>query len=372
LNPNFDSSNFTWTEKDKEIYQKVATKSYIPGIKMFNKLIKENKDFKITFSFSGTLIEQAKKYSEGKYDIIPLLQELYESGKTKNDVKEMRRVEFLDETYYHSLSGLFADPKKTEFREQVSKHGSMMLELFGERPTSFRNTELMYNNEIARTVADMGYKAILCEKRNDMFNLEGRIISPDAVFRAKDTNLIVLPRHRELSDDIAFKFKDCPITADRYAENISRISGEAVLLGYDFEHMGEHVWEDKGIFEFWKYLPSELAKHKNIVLANPSEIADRFKKVDCPVADVHPLSTSSWADEMRDTKGWIGNMTQYELFKEIENMEKPSRDAGGKYLENWKILTTSDTLYYLYSRSGIMDDGKLRLDKNEEQGGSLK
>ena len=102
LNPDLnDKDNFTWSSKDREVYQKVAQKCYITATKMFNEIIKDNPDFRICFSFSGTLIDQSKSYGEKKYDIIPLLQELYESGKDKKNNKEIRRVEFLDETYYH-------------------------------------------------------------------------------------------------------------------------------------------------------------------------------------------------------------------------------------------------------------------------------
>ena len=133
------------------------------------------------------------------------LQDLYAAGE-KNG-----QVEFLDETYYHSLTSLFEDPHKTEFREQVSLHREKMRRLFGIFPTSYRNTELMYNNHIADVVADMGYQSILCEKRDDMFTKEEAAISPNAVFRARNTNLIVIPRNRELSDDIAFRFPHTPL-----------------------------------------------------------------------------------------------------------------------------------------------------------------
>jgi alpha-amylase/alpha-mannosidase (GH57 family) len=126
----------------------------------------------------------------------------------------------------------------------------MMKRIFGIFPTSFRNTELMYNNNIAMVVADMGYQSILCEKRDDMYTGKDTPISPNAVFRARDTNLIVIPRNRELSDDIAFRYPHNPISPDHYAEYLAKIDGEAVLLGYDFEHIGEHIWADKGSSSF--------------------------------------------------------------------------------------------------------------------------
>ena len=338
-----DRGKFLWEEKNRAIFLKVAEKCYLPAIRMFTELIAAYPSFKITFGMSGTFLEQAELYQP---EVIHVLRELVDAGE-KNG-----QVEYLDETYYHSLTSLFEDPLKLEFREQASLHREIMKRLFGISPTSFRNTELMYNNPIADAVADMGYQSILCEKRDDMFSSEEQAVSPNAVFRAKDTNLIVIPRNRELSDDIAFRFPHAPITPEAYAEYIARIDGEAVMLGYDFEHIGEHIWSDLGIFDFWRGLPEALQKHENIVAATPTEIAQRFKDVPCPTLSIHGLATSSWADAGKNTFGWLGNPTQYELFCDIERMETAAKRAGGEYLTLWRHLTTSDHVYFLHERIG--------------------
>ncbi|MEI8173838.1 MAG: glycogen/starch synthase [Deltaproteobacteria bacterium] len=341
LHPERDK--FLWDEKNREIFIKVSEKCYLPATNMFTELVSSHPEFKITLSMSGTFLEQAQLYQPA---VIRALQELYAAGMENN------QVEFLDETYYHSLTSLFKDPGKQEFRDQVSLHREKMRILFGVFPTSFRNTELMYNNHIADVVADMGYAAILCERREDMYTGSDHPISPNAVFRSRGNNLIVIPRNRELSDDVAFRFPNDPITPDQYAAYIARIDGEAVLLGYDYEHIGEHIWEDKGIFDFWRGLPESLSKHSNIVISNPSEIAERFKDADCPVLNIHGLATSSWADAGRDTFGWLGNLTQYELFKDIESLEKDARRSGMELFTQWRHLTTSDHIYFLHERIG--------------------
>jgi glycogen synthase len=338
-----DRDKFLWDESNREIFLKVAEKCYLPALHMFTELILHYPAFKITLSMSGTFLEQAELYQP---EVIKVLQVMIDSG------RKDQQIEFLDETYYHSLTSLFADPQKQEFRDQVTLHREKMHELFGILPTSFRNTELMYNNQIADVVADMGYQTILCEKRDDMFMTRNRPISPNAVFRAKGSNLIVIPRNRELSDDIAFRFPHDPVSPREYAFHIAKIDGEAVLLGYDFEHIGEHIWEEKGIFNFWNGLPEALAKHPNIVVANPSEMAERFRDADCPAVDIHDLSTSSWADKGRDTFGWLGNPTQYDLYKDIENMETDVRRVGGELLTRWRHLTTSDHVYFLHEKIG--------------------
>ena len=338
-----DRAKFLWDDKNREIFRKVAGKCYLPATRMFTELIKAWPEFKITLGMSGTFLEQAELYEP---EVIVALTELHAAAAAKG------QVEFLDETYYHSLTSLFEDPQKTEFREQCSLHREKIRRLFGVFPTSFRNTELMYNNDIAETVSDMGYQSILCEKREDMFTGGGAGISPNAVFRARDTNLIVIPRNRELSDDVAYRFPHTPITPEKYAEYVGLIDGEAVLLGYDFEHIGEHIWRDKGIFEFWQGLPEALAAYPNIVAATPTQIAQSFKDVECPEVSIHGLATSSWADAGRNTFGWLGNTTQYELFRDIERMEKGARRAGGELLTKWRHLTTSDHVYFLHERVG--------------------
>lgn len=341
LHPNRDK--FLWEEINKEVFLKVASKCYLPAISMFEELISTHKTFKITLSMSGTFLEQAEIY---KPDVIQALQRLLDAG------QEGMRVEYLDETYYHSLASLFEDPKKQEFHDQVSLHRDKMRTLFGLKPTSFRNTELMYNNEIADTVHHMGYRSILCEKRADMFMEVGKPVSPNAIFRAKGNSLIVIPRNRDLSDDVAFRFPHHPISPEEYASNIAKIDGEAAMLGYDFEHIGEHIWEDKGIFEFWKGLPEALTVHPNIVMANPTEIAEKLESSECPTIDISGLSTSSWADATRDTFGWLGTLTQYELFRDIEKLETDARKAGRELLTQWRHLTTSDQVYFLHERIG--------------------
>lgn len=342
LHPQRDK--FLWEDKNREIFEKVSQKCYLLATKMFTRLVADNPEFKITFSMSGTFLEQAQMY---KPEVITCLQKLLDAGKKRD------QVEFLEETYYHSLSGLFADPKRQEFREQVSLHRAKMEEIFGIKPSCFRNTELMFNNEIADVVADMGFKAILCEKRNDMFGTQnGKLVSPNAVFRAKGDGLTVIPRNRELSDDVAFRFPHSPISPEQYAGSIAHIDGEAVLLGYDYEHIGEHIWKDKGIFEFWKELPAVLASKRTLKIANPSEVAEIFKDAKCPVVDIHGLSTSSWADATRDTFGWLGNGTQQELFDRIQGLEAKARTGNRELLTKWRHLTTSDHLYFLHDGTG--------------------
>jgi len=347
LHPEVDQ--FLWEERNREVFRKVAQKCYLPATRMFIQLVRDWPGFKITLAMSGTFLEQAEQYEP---EVIRVLQELLDAG------QERRQVEYLEETYYHSLTSLFHDPDKREFKDQVSLHRQKMKELFGFKPTAFRNTELMYNNEIGGVVADMGFKAVLCEQRDDMFTpQDGRAISPNAVFRARGRGhrpreILVIPRNRDLSDDVAFRFKHRHLTAEQYAQYLGKVDGEAILLGYDYEHLGEHLWADTGIFEFWRGLPEALARQPSVVAVTPSEMAEQFHQAACPVVDIHPLSTSSWADMERNTYGWLGTPAQVALFQDVETLEEDARAAGGALLRKWRYLTTSDHLYYLHEGRG--------------------
>jgi len=338
-----DRDKFLWDEENREIFLKASERSYIPAIGMFTDLIRNHPGFRITLSMSGTFLEQAQTYHPS---LIQALRSLLDAG------KESQQVEFLCETYYHSLASLFNDPHKQEFRDQVSLHREAIRKLFGIFPLSFRNTELIYNNSIADIVADMGYVSILCEPRENSHMGAGTgSISPNSVFRARDAHLVVIPRNITLSNDVAFRFSSHPLTPEEYAASIARGDGEVILLGYDLEHIGGHVREEKGIFDFWRGLPAALEEYPDLLVETPTSVATRFKDAPLPSLDISGLSTSSWLDVIRNTFGWLESAAQFELFKDVEGMEGVARRAGGELLTRWRNLTASDHIYYLKDRS---------------------
>ena len=288
-------------EKNNEVLDRVVKKSYLPATRVLLDLIKEtNGAFRVAFSITGTVLEQLKKYPE----VLSNFHKLVDKG-----------CEIVDETYYHSLAFLFS---QKEFREQVKMHREIVEELFGFRPKVFRNTELVYSNEIAKQVEKMGYKGILAEGHEKILSWR----SPCFVYRAKDCNLRVLLRHYKLSDDISFRFslhtwEGFPLTADKFAAwvNTHNGNGEVVNLFMDFETFGEHQWPETGIFEFLKHLPKEILKHPDNEFVTPYDAVRRFPErgeLDVPFI-------VSWADTERDLTAWCGNrMQQYALQKLYE------------------------------------------------------
>lgn len=317
-------------QKNKEIAEKVAKKCYIPANNLMLDLIKRTDGkFKISYSISGVALEQFEKYTP---EVIESFKELAKTG----------CVEFLGETYYHSLSFMYS---KKEFEEQVKLHDKKIKQLFGQKPKVFRNTELIYSNEVGNFVEKLGYKAVLAEGWDKI--LEWR--SPNFVYQPQGSKKIkLLLKNYKLSDDIAFRFSnkdwvEWPLTSEKFASWISAIQGQTINLFMDYETIGEHQWEDTGIFKFLEQLPFELMNHQHIEFKTPSEVADLM-----PVAQLDIPYMISWADMERDLSAWLSNRMQQSALEEIyklENAIKKSKDD--KLLQDWRRLQTSDHFYYM-------------------------
>lgn len=344
-----DTSKFLWEEHNRDHFKTVANECILPATWMFAELISDCPQFKLCLGMSGVFLEQAERYQP---EVVFALQELLDTD------KETGQVEYLEETYYHSLAGLFQDPEKKEFRDQVSLHRQKMVQLFGLKPTSFRNTELMYNNEVAHVVADMGFKAILCELPDDT---AGSVCKYRG-HNGQPRELTVLARHRKLSQALELQYSQAPIQPADYAAAIAKAGGNAVMLGYDYLHLGSAAFRERGIFEFWKALPEALEQHETVTMVNPTELAEQFKNADCPAVDVPPLRTTSWSPAGCHAGDWLGTSPQQTLFKELEEMERSARTAGDSFLNHWRLLMTADHLYSLHEgprpgREAGEDDG---------------
>ena len=298
--------NYFDERKNEAIIKKVMHKCYLPANKIILDLI-NNTDgkFKVSYSITGVLLEQLEKFAP---EVIDSFRQLVGTG----------CVEILDETYYHTLSYLYS---KDEFKEQVGLHNKKIRQLFNFRPKVFRNTELVYNNEIAKTAEEMGYKAVLAEGADHILKWR----SPNFVYTPKGSkNIKLLLKNYRLSDDIAFRFsekswKEFPLTAQKYAQWVSNINGNGnvVNLFMDYETFGEHQWEDKGIFEFLKHLPQEILKHPDNDFVTPSEAVQKYDSA----AEIDFPHYVSWADIERDLSAWLGNKMQQEAMKEIYILE---------------------------------------------------
>jgi alpha-amylase len=320
---------------NREIFERVAQKCYLPANRTLLESLDEHKgEFRFSLSITGTLLEQCELWGK---EVQESFRQLAETG----------AVEILEETFYHSLSSLFED--KTEFIEEVKEHREIVSDLLGVKPQVFRNTELLYNNSIARVVSELGYKAILTEGADHM--LEGR--SPNVLYKAKDSGLPLLFRNYKLSDDIGYRFsarwwEGYPLTAEKWASWASGVKGDFINIFMDYETFGEHQWRETGIFDFMEKLPAEVLKN-GMEFSTPVELTRKYS----PVAeiDVGDFSTISWADMERDTSAWLGNDMQRRCFEEIKLLEpfvKKTEDP--EILRIWKHLLTSDHYYYMCTK----------------------
>jgi alpha-amylase len=322
--------------KDREVVQKVARKCYLPTNHLMLQLLREHKGkFKISYSITGSAVEQFKRYAP---EVLRSFQQLAKTG----------RVEFLTETYYHSLAYLYS---KQEFLDQVARHTQLMRNLFHQEPRVFRHTELIFNNELAAFLRDLGFKGALAEGADHLLGWR----SPNFVYSTPSApEFPVLLKNYKLSDDIAFRFsnkgwKEHPLTTEKFVNwvNSANGNGQVINLFMDYETFGEHQWEDTGIFLFLRNLPGQLLKHPDNDFVTVSEAIDRYPivgQVDVP----HFIS---WADLERDLSAWLGNSLQHGAIEELYKMEATVKNSGNQQLiEAWRKLTTSDHFYYMCTK----------------------
>jgi len=323
--------------------RKVADNCYIPANNVLYQIIKEyGTRFKVAFSITGIALDQFELYAP---DVIESFKKLAKTG----------CVEFLAETYSHSLVSL---KDYHEFEKQVKEHSQRIKQYFGQEPTVFRNTELVYSDKIGAMVNDMGYKAVLTEGAKHILGWK----SPNYIYyNAINPRLKVLLKNFKLSDDIAFRFSnkgwsEFPLTAEKYVSWLNKLDKkeEVVNIFMDYETFGEHQWMDTGIFEFLKALPRMVFKKSDFTFGTPGEIADNLQ----PVAAINVIHPISWADEERDLTAWLGNELQEDAFNKLYALtDRVNRCSDPKILKDWKYLQASDHLYYMSTK--FFSDGEV-------------
>lgn len=342
-------------DKNRQVFRKVAEKCYLPANKLMLELLKKHPNFRISYSLSGVFLDQCDEYGP---DVLQSFKDLAATGK----------VEFLAETYYHSLSAI---KSLTEFCAQVGKHVQRIESLFGQTPSVFRNTELIFNNEIAQVVRLMGFKGIIAEGADHLlrgrnpndpyavpkFRLDKkheRLIAKNRPLKNRSDDIHILLKNYRLSDDVAFRFSDrnwasYPLFAETYCNWLAENSGHSVNLFMDYETFGEHQWADTGIFDFLTGFAAEMER-RNISCATPSELIDNWKSDwNRDTYDVH--RTISWADTERDLSAWLGNHIQQSAMDAIFALEDAvKKTKNPEILEIWRKLLTSDHFYYMCTK----------------------
>jgi len=323
-------------DMNRKILEKVAQKCYLPANKIMKELIDQYEGrFRISFSFSGVILEQLARYCP---EVLASFRALVQTG----------AVELLGETYYHSLASLFS---LQEFHAQVEKHREAMEKNFQFTPCVFRNTELIFSNSLAAEVEKMGYRAMLAEGADRLLGWR----SPNYLYVPRGCkNLRVLLRNYRLSDDIAFRFCDrgwseYPLTADKFARWVHKagLDAHVINLFMDYETFGEHQWADTGIFEFLRVLPEKILAQKEFSFLTPSQAVEAYEAV----GEIDAPEPLSWADVERDLTAWVGNHLQNDAIRALYDLERLVKERGDEdLLETWRKLQTSDYFYYMCTK----------------------
>ena len=318
-----------------KIFRKVAKKSYLPMTKLLLDLLHEIPNFRISLSITGTFIEQAEFFAP---EVLDAFREIVNTG----------RVEILGETFYHSLSFFFSHE---EFQCQVKMHADKIREVFGPEhtPTSFRNTELSYDDRLGKWADQQGYRAVLAEGWEPVLGWR----SPNFVYRpSESTETKLLLKNYKLSDDLAFRmgdrnWKEWPLNAKKYVAWLDAADGPVVNLFMDFETFGENVWEDTGIFSLFAETVREWSRLNGHTFATVSGAARDYPATD----EISFPRTTTWADSERDLSAWLGNRMQQETQKNLYSLEKSVLDTNDMDLiRDWRWMTASDAPYFMSTK----------------------
>ena len=321
---------------NRTILRRVAQKCYLPMNALLLELIEANKGaFKVAFSISGSVLEQFDRYAP---EVIESFRKLAQTG----------CVEFLSETYYHSLASL-ASP--IEFKNQVLKHKAAIEHYFGVTPKAFRNTELIYSNAIGEMVYDMGFKTMLTEGARHVLGWK----SPNFIYScAQAPSLKLLLKNSSLSDDIAFRFSDrgwsdWPLTGEKYLAWVKAAAqnDEIVNLFMDYETFGEHQKAASGIFDFMRALPEIVINDGEFEFVTPTQAAKKHR----PVGELDVMDPISWADEERDVTAWLGNELQNDAFNKLNDQAEKLALLNDEALwSDFGHLQESDHFYYMCTK----------------------
>ena len=329
------NDNYNGRQSNERIFRKVAEKSYYPMLDLLIANMKKHPDFKISLSITGTWLEQAEKWAP---ELIDKIRFMVSKG----------QAEIVGETYYHSLAFFY---NLDEFNDQVELHANKIDQLFGVRPKVFRNTELAYNDGLAKWAEEHNYSGILAEGWDKILGWR----SPNHVYQPIGCkNVKLLLKNYRLSDDIAFRFSnrawgEWPLTVPKYQDWINQdcLRGNLINLFMDFETFGEHQWKDTGIFDFINNLISSwLSEYENKFVTVSEACA-----IEEPVDEISMPDTVTWADTERDLSAWLSNAMQTSAMDSLYGIREnilATKDA--KLISDWRCLTTSDHSYSMCTK----------------------
>ncbi|MBC8005059.1 MAG: polysaccharide deacetylase family protein [Verrucomicrobia bacterium] len=323
--------------RNETIIKRVSENCYMPANKIILDLInKSNGRFKVSYSISGTALEQFDRYAP---EVLESFKELACTG----------HVEFMAQTYSHSLSFL---KSKHQFASEIQAHGAAIESLFGKKPEVFSNTGLIYSDEIGTRIAAMGYKATLCGSPNHI--LQWR--SPNQVYRnANNPAFSVLLKNQQLSDDLSLRFSNndwigWPLTAKKYVSWLNKTSteGNIINLFMDYETFGEYHRKESGIFDFLDSFPRMVFAKSDCQFITPSQVVDQYPAI----STIHVPYSHTWGDNQWNLSACLGNELQQEAFEQLYALNRIiDYCTCPKLKKDWQYLQSSDHFYYMTTNS---------------------
>lgn len=314
----------------------VAEHSYVPALNTLIEMAEKNKGyFKVALSISGVALEELEIHAP---QVVELLHKLNDTG----------CCEFLCEPYSHGLSSL---ANEECFREEVERMRTKINRVFGKSPAVFRNSSLIYSNEIGSLVADMGFKGMLTEGAKHVLGWK----SPHYIYHCiENPNLKLLLRDFKLSDDISLRFSNTqwneyPLFADTYIDWIDELpkQDEVINIFMELSALGISQPLSSNILEFLKALPS-CAEKKNITFSTPTEVIQKLKSVDS-IDVAYPMS---WTDEERDISPWLGNIMQREAFNKLYSVCERVHLCNDKRIkQDWDYLQASNNFRFMTTKN---------------------
>ncbi|MBD5233742.1 MAG: alpha-amylase [Bacteroidales bacterium] len=337
----FDIGKDHWYFDDflnDDIVTRVAHNSYIPACETLLRMIEAGKGrFKCSIAVSGCAFEQFEHYVP---ELLDLFKKLVDTG----------CVEFVAQPFSYGLASL-RDPEV--FAHQVAETSAILQTRFGVKPKVIRNTELIYFDDLAPQLVEMGFKAAITEGAKHILGWK----SPNYVYSAASApKLKLLLRNVKLSDDIALRFSDTswpefPLTADKYVDWIASTPAEEQIVNIflNMETFGEQNPATTGIFQFLEAIP-RFAEERGLEFITPSEAAAKIKAVD-ELSVLHPISS---AGEERDTSVWLGNRMQNEAFDKLFSQAERILKCDNRALKrDWQYLQSSDHFYYMNTKNPV-------------------
>ncbi|MDZ4774182.1 MAG: glycoside hydrolase family 57 protein [Planctomycetota bacterium] len=325
--------------ENERILKRVAERCYLPMNALILDLIEKHAGkFRVAYSLSGTVIDQMEAWAP---EALASFQKLAATG----------HAEFLGETSHHSLSSL---TDLSEFEGQIRSHADRIERLFGRRPTTFRNTELVIDEKIAKVAERLGFTALLGEGADHLLGWR----NAHHVYRPEGCeSLSLLLRDYLRADDIAFRYSNktwdqWPLTPEKFARWIHEAGPKDAFIGLfmDYETFGEHQWKETGIFDFFAGVPDAVLANPRFRFRTPSDVVKEHPAVG-KLAIPRPVS---WADAERDVSAWLGNPMQRAANDALYAIRPAVMELAEKgeprLLDHWRRLSTSDHLYYMCTK----------------------